>query len=266
MIRLFSHAMVVCIIAQICSSVPANSQRMMDHVDLSSPQMSESEHTRAEIEEMIGNGGPVDLRNKSLNGLDLSGLDLTGADFGWARLNNANLSGALLNHANFDLAWAIDANFDDASLKSATLNQTQLLRASLRGADLSHSRITADMSMTDLQGARFHEANMAADMRNQSMGLMRVVLRSAKLQGADLSFAQLSRADMEFAKLNEANLSNADLTRAKLGGANLTGAVVRNTVVSETDFDSSTLKELQGLDEMIGLATARNVNRAYKDW
>ena len=55
--------------------------------------------------------------------------------------------------------------------------------ANLEGADLSGARITADLTNANLAAARLVGADLSADMKNQSMGLMRAVLRSAKLDG-----------------------------------------------------------------------------------
>lgn len=259
---------IVAIICAYFASFYGNSaaaQGMMDHVDLTSPKMSSSDLSRTDIEAMIATGAPVDLQDKSLNGIDLSGLDLTGADLRWARLNRANLQNAKLDGAKLDLAWAIEVNLAGASLVGANLFQTQLLRASMQGVDLSGARIVADMSNAQLEQAVFTDADMAADMKNQSMGLMRTILRSAKLQGADFRGAKLGRADMEFAQLMGADLRDADFMGAELGGANLTEAKVAGLNLDNADLDSTTLKELQGRDEIVGLDRARNLNRAYSD-
>ena len=52
------------------------------------------------------------------------------------------------------------------------------------GADFSRARIAGDLSGASLRGAKFVEADMSADMKNQSMGLMRAVLASAVAEGA----------------------------------------------------------------------------------
>ena len=83
--------------------------------------------------------------------------------------------------------------------------------AKLDGANLAGARITADISGGSLLHTILTGANLSADMKNQSMGLMRAVLRSANLSGADLRQADLSRADLEFASLTNANLTGASL-------------------------------------------------------
>ena len=51
-------------------------------------------------------------------------------------------------------------------------------------------------------------------MRNQSMGLMRGVLRGATADGADFTDARLMRADLEFGSFRGARFAGADLSRA----------------------------------------------------
>src|SRR4051794_25927974 len=83
-------------------------QDMMRHVDLASPEMTQAEVTRADVEILIQNGAPVDLSNRRLSGLDLSGLNLKAANlrasrlraclrrrFPWARLRDSSAVGLI---------------------------------------------------------------------------------------------------------------------------------------------------------------------------
>ena len=45
--------------------------------------------------------------------------------------------------------------------------------ANLSGADLSKARIAGDLMRANLSGAKLIGADLSADMKNQSMGLMR---------------------------------------------------------------------------------------------
>ena len=74
-------------------------------------------------------------------------------------------------------------------------------RAKLDGADLSGARIVADLTGASLVGASIANGNLGADMKNQPMGLMRSVLRSANLKGVNARCADLSRVALEFASL-----------------------------------------------------------------
>ena len=76
-------------------AAPAGAQTgMMQHVDLTSPKMSEAELTREQVIALLAAATaehPAQLADKGLNGLDLSGLDLSGADLSRSRLNRVNL-------------------------------------------------------------------------------------------------------------------------------------------------------------------------------
>jgi uncharacterized protein YjbI with pentapeptide repeats len=116
---------------------------------------------------------------KKLSGLDLSGLDFSGAILRGARLNKAKLRDAKLDRAILDQAWLVEADLSRASLRHANIFAAQMQRATLDGADLSGARVTANLTGARLVGALLTGANLSADMKNQSMGLMRAVLKSA---------------------------------------------------------------------------------------
>ena len=240
-------------------------QSMMQHVDLSSPRMREAELTRADIEGAIAKGGPLDLKDKALNGLDLSGLSLQNADLRWARLNRTRLANADLRGARLELAWAIEADLTRADLRRANLFQGQFARSLMNEADLSEARVAANLEGTSLRGAHLAQADGAADMRNQSMGLMRTVLRRANADGADFSGARLARADLEYARLRGANLENVDLARSLMGGADLTGARVAGLTLSGADLAGALLLELEGEEGINGLEESRNLDRTFRD-
>lgn len=246
---------------------PVSAQDMMKGLDLSSPEMTEAEMTRDDVEAELAataDGQPLDLTGKRLNGVDLSGLDLSGAILRSARLNKADLNGANLEGAILDQAWILDANLRGANLRNANLFQAQLIGSILDGADFSGARVASDLSRASLKGAKFVGASLGADMQNQSMGLMRGVLRKADLDGADFSDADLSRVDFEFASLKDANLTGANLMRASLGGADLTRAIVDGANFNEADVTSAKLKALVGADRT-NLERARNLKAAFRD-
>src|SRR6516164_5988166 len=181
--------------------VAAAAQDMMRNLDLSSPDMVSAEMTRADVEAALGAAAPT---GKKLSGLDLSGLDLSGVNFRAARLNKTKLAGAKLDHAILDQAWLLDADLTGADLRGASLFASQMGRARLDGADLSGARVAADLTRASLVGASIADAHLGADMRNQSMGLMRAVLKSAKLDRINARGADLSRVDLEFASMKGA--------------------------------------------------------------
>ena len=137
--------------------------------------------------------------------------------------------------------------------------------ARLDRADFSAARVAADLSRASLIEARFDGANLSADMRNQSMGLMRGVLRSAKLDRASFANANLSRVVLEFASLRGANLKAAKLNGAELAGADLQGADVTDADFENADATSTRLMGLQGRAQARNFDRMQNLDRAFLD-
>ena len=151
----------------------AAAQDMMRHVDLNSPQMTQAEMTRDDVVAELGRGTPeqpADLTGRQLNGLDLSGLDFSGAILRRVYLNKAKLIGAKLDGAVLDQAWAWNADFTAATLRGSSVVAAQMRGARFDDADLSGSRITADLQGASLLRAKLVDADLGADMKNQSMG------------------------------------------------------------------------------------------------
>lgn len=237
-------------------------QGVMEHVDLQSPEMTEAEMSREQLIALLSGDSDqtVDLSSRRLSGLDLRGVDFRGANLRWARLNGADLRGANLSNVILDSAWLLDSNLENANLSGANLFSTQLQGANLRNAVLTGARIVANLERADLTGAILRQANLAADMRNQSMGLMRAILRLATLDKADLSGVKAARADAEFASFRGAILDGADFSGAELAGADLTGASVAGCNLSGADLASARLVSVKG--EAVGLDTAKNLSEA----
>jgi uncharacterized protein YjbI with pentapeptide repeats len=227
-------------------AAPARAGDMLSGVDLTQPAYSRSEMTRADVEALLRRqraGESLDLSGKSLNGLDLSNLDLSGVNFRAARLVKARLAGAKLDHAILDQAWLLEADLSGASLVDARLFAAQMQRARADGADFSLARIAGDLSGASLRGARLIQADLSADMKNQSMGLMRAVLASVDAQGADFTAADLTRADLRYIHAQGANFSGARLNGADAAGADFTGVKWDGAKVMELDLDSARVDE-----------------------
>ncbi len=246
----------------------SSAQDLFELIDLTAPEMSQAQMTRADVEEILKlatEESPASFIKHRLSGLDLSGLNFSYADMRWARLNNTDLSDSKMIGVNLDLAWLVGANLENVDLTDARLFSTQIQRANLKNAKLDGARVTANFKQSDLTGASFRDADMSADMKNQSMGLMGTVMTSAKAGGADFTGANMSRLNAEFAKFNNATLNNANLSGSKLGGSDLTGASVNGLILSEADVDSTRLLSLIHGDSIIGLDQAINLNRARRD-
>jgi uncharacterized protein YjbI with pentapeptide repeats len=245
----------------LATAVPA--QTPTQGVALDSPAMIEAELTREEVvARLAAPGGSADLSRLHLNGLDLQNLDFSGATLRASRLNGANLTGAILDGADLGQAWLLGANLEGASLRGAQLFQTQLGGANLRGADLTGARAVADFSRADLTGALFVGADLAPDMRNQSMGLMRGVLSNAEADGADFTGARMTWADLEFGSFRGARFIDADLRLARLGGADFTGATVTGANFTGADIASARLIALEGAEPST-FDAAQNRSRAF---
>jgi uncharacterized protein YjbI with pentapeptide repeats len=240
--------------------VSVRAQDMLQGVDLRQPAYSQAEMTRADVEKIIAAGKPVDFSGRSLNGLDLSGLDFSGANFRAARLNQAKLTGAKLDSAILDQAWLIEADLSRASLKGVRAFAAQMQRLRGDGADFSGARVAGDLTGASLRAAIFDGANLSADMKNQSMGLMRAVMRSTQLQGARFVGAGMMSVDMRFAHAAGADFSDADLTNVDAAGADFTGATFRGAKVSGLDLDAA---RIDGGAETL-LKGAQNIDRALR--
>lgn len=250
------------------SAPPLYAQDMVQSLDLNSDEFTKADMTRADLETAIAklkDGDILDLSGKRLNRLDLSGLDLTRTHLQAARLNGTNLKGAKLDGVVLDAAWALKSDFTGASLIGAGLFQTQLMDAKLDGANFAHAMVGADMSRASLVKANFEKAMLAPDLTNQSMGLMRGVLKGANLEGASFKGANLARSAFEFANLKGANFEGANLAGAELGGADLTGANIAGATLEGADVDSTKLIQLKGAETAKGLDKAKNFAKAIRE-
>jgi uncharacterized protein YjbI with pentapeptide repeats len=155
-----------------------------------------------------------------------------------------------------NLAWIIRADFSYADLSGAVLetlivsNGMETLpdeAARFVGANLSGAKVIARFSLDDMRGADLSHLRASADMRNQSMGLIRTDFSRANLADATFEGAELTHVNFEFAKLQRANFSGADLSDADLAGADLTDANLTGAKTTRTIFTSASLTGVRGL-------------------
>lgn len=242
-------------------AAPPRAQEMLRGVDLAQPAYSQAEFTRETLEAALKaatSDAPLDLSQKSLNGLDLSGLDLSNVNLHAARLVKARLVGARLDHAILDQAWLLEADLSHASLVGAHLFSAQMQRMRADDADFSLARVTGDLTGASLRRAKFVEADLSADMKNQSMGLMRVVLSSANAEEADFTAANLSHADLRFLRGGRANFAGALLEDADASGADFAGAKWDGVRPMDLDLDQARIDE----SAKPVLKDAKNLDRA----
>jgi uncharacterized protein YjbI with pentapeptide repeats len=207
---------------------------------------------------------------KDLSDQDLSGLDFRGANLSASVFNGSQLSGAKLDSCNLTVSFFEGAKLPKASLAGAMMFSVQMAGAVLTEANLSGARLIGDLRKADVSGANLTKMNGAADMRNQSMGLMRTNLVNATARGTDFSDSDFSRADFSFTdftgakflrtKLVRVEMSGATLTHADLSGADLRDAVLidadlSNANLTNADLTGAELRGVRGLDSAIRTGT-----------
>jgi uncharacterized protein YjbI with pentapeptide repeats len=197
----------------------------------------------------------ADLHDLDLSHADLSGADLSGADLRGAKLVGSKLVGTKLPGAKLNLAWIIGADFSHADLSGADL-ETLIVSAGMQtlpqeaarfiGANLTGAKVTARFNLYDMHGANLSHIQASADMRNQSMGLIRTEFSQTNLNDANFKDAALAHVNFEFAKLARANFSGADLSYADFTGADLTDADLSGANTTGAIFTNAVLKGVKG--------------------
>lgn len=220
---------------------------------------------------------PLDLARKDLRQLDLSGLDfkrarLQGSDMFGVDLTAADLSGTDLSGARLDRAVVIRSNFSGAKLQNATLLRPTVFtdmrydRADaprFTNADLSGARITARLDGADFRGANLRYVNLSPhEVRGDISIMPHNSLQSCDLRGADLEGADLSYVALNFSRLAGASLRGARLRHTVLAMTDLSGADLTGADVTDADFEGADLMGVKGLDTVVGLSTARHLDKA----
>jgi len=222
---------------------------------------------------------PLDLSSRNLRDLDMSGLDFKHADlsrsdlFG-ADLTNADLSSTDLRAARLDRIVIIGARFDHANLSGASLLRpsafSSLAAPSKEGvsfveADLSGAKIFGRFNRADMRRANLTGATLAPFGRTGFIEhIWRTELLGANLSQATLTGANLTHALLAFANLRGADLAGAVLKKADLSRADLTGANLTGADLSEADLDGAILTGVRGLNTVLGLTSARNVETVVR--
>jgi uncharacterized protein YjbI with pentapeptide repeats len=194
------------------------------------------------------NGTMIDLKAKNLSDLDLHGVDFEGANLSSSVFNGANLRGAKLDDTNLTVAFFEGADLTKASFRNAVLFSAQLAGAKAQGADFDGVRFIGDLKKTDFTDAKMTHMKGAADMKNQSMGLMHTSMVNGIAVGADMSDSSFERAEFTFsdfsrAKMVRTKLYRADFSGSKLIGADLTGADLHDAVLINADLSNANLTD-----------------------
>ena len=151
-----------------------------------------------------------------------------------ANLEGVDFTGAYLNRAYLGYAVLTGARFQGADLRYASFSHANLHRA--------------DMPQVNAQGTDFSHC------------LMREVnLHQANCRRANFSHAEVRRSNLSEAILAGADFSSADLSRSNLQSSDLDSALLRHTLLTETDFTDAQL--LGTLIDGIDLRPALNLDR-----
>jgi uncharacterized protein YjbI with pentapeptide repeats len=114
-------------------------------------------------------------------------------------------------------------------------------------------------------GAKLDGADLSANEKNQSMGLMRGTFKSTTLDGASFKGANKRRVLIEYSSLKGADQTDASLTGSELAGTDLTGANVTGADFTEADVNSARLTDLVNADKAKNIDKAKNLDRAYRN-
>lgn len=214
--------------------------------------------------EQAGAGTPQ-LVEISARGADLSAVDFRGANLRGVNFKGANLAAANLSNAILDVGVASRANMTGARFRDASLYGVVFIEADLSGADLSGALLVGNLGKANLHGARLENLRAGANMKNQSMGLIRLIITYARLDGAVLKNADLSVCDGRFASFAGADLEGANLTDCDLRAADFTGANLVGANFGGAKINGAVFRQIRGRDRIVGLDTAEGVAEAYFD-
>lgn len=227
-------------------------------------------------------GDRPDLSERDLTYLDLSGLDFKGASLAGSNLYGADLTelslkGTELSRVRLDRAVLIRANLSGANLSDATIlrptvysdlsnNHADAPRFS--GATLARIRVQADLSGSDFRGADLTDAHFdpleARAGQGTLMTLSANVLKSCDFSGARARTANFTRAVMTFSRFTGADLTGALFAEADLSMVDFSGADLTNADMTGADLYGATLTGAKGLDTVIGLENAHNLDKARR--
>lgn len=206
-------------------------------------------------------GEAADLHELVARGADLSGVDFRGAQMRGIDLKGANLSGAKLAKTVLDLAILSNADLSGADLSDASLYGAVAIQARLEGADLSRAVLLGNLSEARLDGARLLHAKGGANMKNQSMGLIRLVMTYASLDRADFSDADLAVCDGRFARFTNATLHRVNFSDCDLRGADFTGADLTDADMTGAKLEGAIFANIRGRESIKGMEDAQAMSK-----
>lgn len=231
-------------------------------------ERDKSSLSRDEIISRINNtadGERPDLRHTQFTDNDLTNMDFKQANLHGLVLKKINFSDSDFSGTNMDVTILTNSNFENVNFENASLYAVVAIDVNFRNANLSNARIIANMKNANLVGTNLQNARAGANTKNQPMGLMRTIIKYAKLDKADLTNATFNLCEARFASFVDANLTGADLTNCDLRKADFTGANLTNTNLTGAKLDGTIFKGIKGKDTIIGLDKADSASTAVFD-
>ncbi|MEG4595188.1 pentapeptide repeat-containing protein [Microcoleus sp. F8_C2] len=167
-------------------------------------------------------------------GTSFRDADLTDADFTQATLKSTNFIGATLTRTNWFHAKKLDrARVGDSILANPAVQDLLINREGRNKSFIRMNLKGAYLEQADLRGADFTDANL-----NQAT-LKKAYLDQVEHQPTKLVRANLRGADLIEANLSYANLKEADIVEATFQGANLEWTNLTLTQAIGTDFTNA---------------------------
>ncbi|MCG7926942.1 MAG: pentapeptide repeat-containing protein [Candidatus Thiodiazotropha taylori] len=194
----------------------------------------EEQERRQALEEALG----LNLKGRSLRGVNLSQSLLPNADLRYANLDGANLSFSKLEGIQLEGAQLKGVNLGFARIEGSNLREAQLQSAILEGAWLTK----ADLGKSHLEGADLRRAQLEG-VNLSSANLKGARLSFARLEGANLTAAMLTDTDFSYAVLKGAVFEHTKIESSNLSRANLEGAYLANSILNEVNLEQANLTE-----------------------
>jgi uncharacterized protein YjbI with pentapeptide repeats len=151
---------------------------------------------------------------------------------------------------------------------SVHLEGTDMRRANMAGLAFDQPvLVEASLVEADLTGASWREAHLPDAISLHVLESMRLNLRAANLEGADLSQTRFERPVLHGTNFRRAKLVNADFSRSNLAGicfdeADLRRANLRGADLTNARFEGTNLR---GADLSTATASKQQVARAFTD-
>ncbi len=195
----------------------------------------------------------ISLEGMIFSGANFSGVDFSNANLRRTKFQEANLSGANLQGADLTGSILFKANLSGTNLQRTNLTDAVLDNANISRANLSFACLNeAHLTKVNLEGARLDGVDLSNAILTDAY-LKESFMEGAYLSGADFKNANMENSNMRGAYLEKALLDfhqkhrEAPFGEAVLDGAILKGANLRNTFLSEIQYQYVIKKNVFGI-------------------